>query len=581
MANSMSEIKHVVYYMLENRSFDNILGWLYDSENPPKNIIASPDKKQIAFMGLKENTYFNSFAGDDTKHFVQKGTESMQVPHPDPHESYQNVCFELYNKMGNPTPLAPPTMDGFLQDYSTAYTGFGAEGTVDAVDGVEGFVDKHASGLAKLADEAGDAIEKDVPGASTVSKAVDDETEKLLTITKEQALQIMQTYTPEQLSVINGVARNFAASDEWFSSVPSQTNCNRAFSICGTSCGLVNNEGSFAGLKPSAFKTNKSIFEVLANNGFGTKDDWMVYYQTLSYSDTFCYTQEAFNVPNGDDNVANISDFFERAAAGNLPKFSYLEPDWIGMNLSKVDEPNTVEIDQFETNGNSYHPPAQLGPGEVFLKKLYDAMTSTPEAKAAWQNTLLVITFDEHGGTYDHVPPPWGAAPPWGDSAPGFELEAGFKFDRFGIRVPTILASPWIDEGTVFRSMTDVPYDHTSMIATVLEWFGVPRDKWELGERVANAPTFDNVLTRSTPRTDFPEVNVSDQAATPQPKKDSPIMDLHHLIVPKAVAKATAGQTSTEDAVTNAQNILNTSKNVQEAETKMNAYMAGLPKTNS
>lgn len=537
MQNGMSNIKHVVYYMLENRSFDNVLGWLYDADNPPANIIADPEKKQIAFMGLEENTYFNQFSGDDTKHYVQKGTESMAVPSPDPQESYQNVCFELYNKAGNPTAGAPATMDGFLQDYSTAYQSL-IWGTLQ--ESLEEMLDMK------------DAAQTPGTGGGDLKKK---------TITKEEALQIMQTYSPEQLPVLNGLAKNFAVSDEWFSSVPSQTNCNRAFSVCGTSCGLVNNEGSYYGLRPSAFKTSKSIWKVLSDNGFNTTDDWMVFYQALTLSDTYCYTQEAFDVPNGNDNVANITEFFDRAAAGNLPKFSYLEPNFIGVNMNPSDTSGALDVELGETNGNSYHPPAQLGPGEVFLKKLYDSMTSTPAAKAAWENTLLIITFDEHGGTYDHVPPPWGAAPPWGNTKPDFELEAGFGFDRFGIRVPTIMASPWIDSGTVFRSLTDVPYDHTSMIATVLEWFGVPREKWELGERVANAPTFDNVLTRTEARADVPEVNVSAETA----KEDSasaPIMDLHYLLVPKAAVKLLEGKLDAKTVVEATMDILDNSGNV-------------------
>jgi len=561
----MSQVKHVVYYMLENRSFDNILGWLYDSQNPPKNIIASPDKKQIAFMGLEANKYFNQFAGDDTKHYVQKGTESMKVPSPDPHESYQNVCFELFGKMGNPEPGEVPTMSGFLQDYSTAYKGY-LSSEIGHTTGVEPSGDKET-----FLQKAEGVVEDTLPDG--LDNFIHNASENALTISKTEALQIMQSYSPEQLPVINGIARNFAVSDEWFSSVPSQTNCNRAFSICGTSCGLVNNKGSFFGLKPSAFKTQKSIFEVLNSNGFNTTDDWMVFYQTLSYSLDYCYTQEAFNVPNGDDNVAKIDKFFELAAAGKLPKFSYLEPDWIGINILTSGESGNSTTTIANTNGNSYHPPAELEPGEVFLKKLYDAVTTSP----AWKDTLLIISFDEHGGTYDHVPPPWGAKPPWGDYTPEFEMEAGFKFDRFGVRVPTILASPWVEEGTVFRSMTDVPYDHTSMIASVLDWFGVPRDNWGLGERVANAPTFDNVLTKTEARTDLPDIEPTTEATKPVALKSAPITDLQKMNVPKAVAKMTAGQTSTEDAVNTTSAILDKVSNQQEAQDQINDYIKGLP----
>ena len=89
----------------------------------------------------------------------------------------------------------------------------------------------------------------------------------------------------------------------------------------------------------------------------------------------------------------------------------------------------------------------------------------------SWNETLLIITFDEHGGTYDHVLPPTGAATPDKASDPG---QNGFRFDRFGVRVPTILVSPWIEAGTVFRSNTATPLDHTSILATVRDWLGIP-----------------------------------------------------------------------------------------------------------
>jgi phospholipase C len=101
-----------------------------------------------------------------------------------------------------------------------------------------------------------------------------------------------------------------------------------------------------------------------------------------------------------------------------------------------------------------------------------------------WNETLLIITFDEHGGTYDHVLPPTGAATPDKASDPG---ENGFRFDRFGVRVPTILVSPWIEAGTVFRSNTATPLDHTSVLATVRDWLDIPADKMLLSKRIAHA----------------------------------------------------------------------------------------------
>ena len=105
-----------------------------------------------------------------------------------------------------------------------------------------------------------------------------------------------------------------------------------------------------------------------------------------------------------------------------------------------------------------------------------------------------MLTYDEHGGCYDHVPPPWGATPP--DNTAG---EFGFGFDRFGARVPTLLISPLIAPGTVYRVPAgSTPLDHTSVLKTI-------EQRWNLRPltaRDAAAPGFGDVLTLSTPRTD-------------------------------------------------------------------------------
>jgi phospholipase C len=128
-----------------------------------------------------------------------------------------------------------------------------------------------------------------------------------------------------------------------------------------------------------------------------------------------------------------------------------------------------------------------------------------------WNNTLLVITFDEHGGCYDHVEPP-PATPPDDASNPG---EEGFCFDRYGVRVPTLLISPYIEAGTVFRSPNEMPYDHTSILATLRDWLQIPGEKMLASERVKKAPTFGNVLTRSTPRLELPAISPTEAAGKP------------------------------------------------------------------
>ena len=98
---------------------------------------------------------------------------------------------------------------------------------------------------------------------------------------------------------------------------------------------------------------------------------------------------------------------------------------------------------------------------EALIADVYNALRAND---AVWQRTLLVITFDEHGGTYDHVDPGWGAVTP--DQYRGPD---GFAFDRYGVRVTTLLISPWVSAGTVFRSPSStLKFDHTSIIATIL-----------------------------------------------------------------------------------------------------------------
>lgn len=441
------QIEHVVMVMLENRGFDSVLGHLYTRASPPRHIIPAG---KLPFQGLDGAEVPVQTASRAGRTISGKPTPSVigaNSPGKDPGEPYAHVNMQLFRSPGAPAPRQAPTMDGFLQDYSDVLGG-----------------------------DASDA----------------------------QCLQILRMFTPADLPALNALAATYAVSDQWFCSVPTQTNANRAFSICGTSLGEVDNGYYPAGVRGWVFEADAfqapTIWNVLDRAGVS----WGVYYNEpyppippYEAPYTWIAFPEVQKTTNAWQHFHKIDQFFSDAQAGKLPAFSYIEPKWGGETSLKY------------VDGNDYHPPVDITHSELMLQQIYRALRSNA---AAWQRTLLVVMFDEHGGTYDHVPPPWGATPPWGDH-PNPDLpkprQYGFNFDRFGVRVPCLLASPWIAPGTVVRSNTGVPFDHTSVLASILDWKGIDR-RTCLGARVAAAPTFWHALTLASPTTDddaFPAIH--------------------------------------------------------------------------
>jgi phospholipase C len=186
-------------------------------------------------------------------------------------------------------------------------------------------------------------------------------------------------------------------------------------------------------------------------------------------------------------NVVPFAEFERDAAAGALPDFSFIEPNFIS---GHGDYHPAFGRSFIGLNVDPMDPPSSMLAGEAFLARIYDAYRScTSESGTNVWNTSLLIGWDEPGGTYDHVPP--GAVSPPNPDAPAGEL--GFTFDRSGYRVPAILVSPWVPQGAVFND----EYRHTSLIATL-------RKRWNLGDpftrRDASARTFDHLFTLDQPR---------------------------------------------------------------------------------
>ncbi len=189
---------------------------------------------------------------------------------------------------------------------------------------------------------------------------------------------------------------------------------------------------------------------------------------------------------------------FARYAADdtNIVPIARLEQDIAGFNLPAV---TFIDPAMHHAPENDDHPPfGDMLNGQIFIKRVYDALRSN---EALWPKTLLIITYDEHGGFYDHVVPPVAdalSAPPvfTDGGTPG--ASAPFKTDMtisYGVRVPTFVVSPWVPAG----KGPDVPLDHCSILKTILARF-CGRDKPFLSDRVNASHTVDSFLTRTEPR---------------------------------------------------------------------------------
>ena len=440
---------HIVVVLFENRSLDNVLGHLY-GPGDGKNF------EGVIGKGLSNPIPEWAEHGAERKVVPYHVTTDMDSPNPDSGEEYFHTNTQLFNtldehnrfKIGEgasepwnaPAPGATPTMSGFVTDYISTFTGeVGRQPTYD------------------------------------------------------EYAQIMTGYTPEQLPVLSGLARDFGVFDHWFSEVPSQTFMNRSFWTAATSSGLVVNSPS---AKWMTKNTAETVFERLEAHG----KTWKVYVaEPMPLSIT-----GLIHFPRLQERLAThfvpLDEFVKDAAAGTLPDLSWIEPDMAsGHN------------DYHPAYGRSFiggdldigfDPPSSMLGGEALLQRIYDAYRSMTGRSGtnAW-NTALLIGWDEPGGTYDHVPP--GPVPSPGEGAPPGEL--GFRFDRSGYRVPAIMVSPWVEPGSVYNE----EYRHTSLIATLRKVWGIGHP---FTQRDASSRTFDQVFALDTPRDPKDWVTVEAQA---------------------------------------------------------------------
>jgi len=421
---------HVVVLMFENRSFDNLLGWLYTPDSPPP---------VPGFDGLASGSYRNTSADGTVfdAHVYSGSTDTiMGHPNPDPGEEYSHVNTQLFDVVDPPVnaPRAGRIADnsGFVRDYDSNF--------------------RELRGRAPTGPELRVA---------------------------------MGGFSPDMLPVMSTLARSFAVYDAWHCAVPSQTFCNRSFFHASTSHGFVTNEGEGGYDKWLNAPAAPTLFNRLEEAGI----PWRVYYdeaQIVSFTGVLhAPALEKFWMSN----FRTMDQFYADVGAGDLPAYSFIEPRMV-FNHNDM-HPPVGRLREDDVGGLEVFNGAlsDVRAGEALLHEVYSAIqgSAAPGGSNA-NNTLFLMTFDEHGGTFDHVPPP-GATPPDGRAQPG---EMGFTFDRLGCRVPAIAISAYTRAGTVIHE----DMHHAAVIRTLSRLHGLR----PLTDRDTRARDLFNAVNLSAPR---------------------------------------------------------------------------------
>jgi len=298
----------------------------------------------------------------------------------------------------------------------------------------------------------------------------------------------MRGFLPEQLPVVSTLAREYLLFDNWFSSMPGPTWPNRFFLHAASSGGLANSPSDLNSLLAVEIDSlgfefeNGTLFDRIAASG----RKWRVYHadgfpQVLAIKglvDRFLRNDEFRRIRPGDDDpfAADLADGYDIA-------YTFIEPDYglLSRNFSA---------------GNSQHPVGSISAGERFIQYVYETIRNSP----VWRSSALLVTWDEHGGFFDRLYPP--KAPPPGDAplnAKRAAVPSEFGFDRFGVRVPALLVSPWVPRGalgsTLFaqHAAAGAHFDHASLISSAREMFGLGGP---LTQRDAAAPSWSRAFQR-------------------------------------------------------------------------------------
>jgi len=476
--NGLDTFDNVVVLMLENRSFDNLLGHLYTQEETKKlgKNFDGLDGKNIEMpvplraVDRKEHAFVKPHKAKD-----------WHQPYPDPGEVYQHVNTQLYNNIDPtnffiepcamkspynvPVDAGTPPMTGFINDYINTLQAIKCKSCKQSI----------WCWLFGKCKECKECESYKNPAYAEYNR-------------------IMQVYTPEMVPVLTKLARDFAVFDHWYCAVPSQTWCNRAFWHAAASGGKVQNPTNAC-----------TALEDLKAMGEWVEDVWSQpnIFQRMKDSGIKhrVYTQELISLTSivtgffkGEDAVVmdrELSTFKRDLRDKKLPKYSFLEPKFLGQHNDM--HPSSAKPGLLDG-------PTKVGTvllGEHLVWDVYNSIFTNEHYK---DNTLLIITFDEHGGCFDHVAPPPHhpitkeneVVPPH----PNVKGQKDFDFKRLGVRVPMIMVSSHIQPNTIMNER----YDHSSFIKTVCTKWKMPH----LTDRDLHANSFEGVFTPH--KRDFPPI---------------------------------------------------------------------------
>jgi phospholipase C len=303
----------------------------------------------------------------------------------------------------------------------------------------------------------------------------------------QPAETIMDCFTPQAVPVISTLAQEFTVVDSYHASVPACTFPNRLFMLSATSGGFADNDV----VQTALGWPQPSIFARLSAAGV----DWRVYYTDVPSA---LLLRDARNLSDV-SRYRPIADFAKDALAGDLPAFAWVEPGFLSL-------PGQPETDQ--------HPAADVADGERWVKSAYEALRASP----LWNESAMLVTYDEHGGFYDHVAPLAAGVPSPDGVKCGDCGKTPFNFTRLGIRVPMVVVSPWAEKGRVVHAPATPAgaYEHASLAATLralVPGFGgalTARDAWATPLH----PLWEDT-PMAAPRADCPQTLPAPPAQTP------------------------------------------------------------------